>query len=65
MNENRLWYVFGVLIGLALIGSGIHGVVNRKRINNLTHLIISVGQIVLGVFGLVATILFIYKRGYD
>jgi hypothetical protein len=61
MNENRLWYVFGVLIGLALIGSGIRGVVNRKAINNLTHLIISVGQIVLGVFGLVATILFISK----
>ena len=61
MDENKLWYLFGVLIGLALIGSGVHGVVNRKAINNLTHLIISVGQIVLGVFGLVATILFVYK----
>ncbi len=61
MNESRLWYVFGVLIGLGLIGSGIHGVVNRRAVNNLTHLIISVGQIALGGFGLVATILFIFK----
>ncbi len=55
------WDIFGLLYGLVLIGSGFHGFANRKRINNLGHLIISIGQIRLGVFALVATTLFIMR----
>ena len=55
------WDIFGLLCGLALIALGAHGVANRKRINNLGHLIISIGQIGLGVFALVVTILFIIR----
>ncbi|OGP72632.1 MAG: hypothetical protein A2V86_04285 [Deltaproteobacteria bacterium RBG_16_49_23] len=55
------WDLLGILCGLALIGSGIRGVMKRKSINKLAPLIISVGQIGLGVFVLIATILFIIK----
>ena len=55
------WDVLGMLCGLVLIGFGIRGVVNRKRINKLAPLIISIGQIGLGVFVLIGTILFIIK----
>ena len=55
------WDMLGLLCGLALIGGGVHGVAKRKRINNLGHLIISIGQIGLGVFVLVVTILFIIR----
>jgi len=61
MNNITLWYVLGVIIGLGLIRSGIRGVANRKRFNNLGHLIISIGQIAFGVFGLFAIIVFILK----
>jgi VIT1/CCC1 family predicted Fe2+/Mn2+ transporter len=54
------WDVFGVLLGLFLIGSGFHGVANRKH-RSLGYLIISVAQIVYGVFGLIAVVLFILK----
>lgn len=56
------WDVFGMLCGFFLIGSGIHGVMNRKH-KNLAYLILSVGQIGLGVFALIATTLFILKGG--
>ncbi len=55
------WDMLGLLCGLALTGWGVHGVANRKRINNLGHLIISIGQVGLGVFVLVVTILFIIR----
>ena len=55
------WDMFGLLCGLALIGWGVHGVANRKRINNLGNLIISIGQIGSGVFVLVVTVLFIIR----
>ena len=50
------WDLFGMLCAFALIGFGIHGVVNRKRINNLGDFIISVGQIAAGIFALIVTI---------
>lgn len=55
------WDFLGLLCVLFLIGSGIHGVANRRRVNNLGNLIISVGQIVLGLFGLLMIILFVIK----
>ena len=55
------WYIICLLIAFCLIGSGIHGVVNRKR-HNLTYFILSVGQIVVGIWGLMLTIIIFCVR---
>ena len=47
-----------VLVGLIQIIWGIHGVVNRKRFRNVTHLILSIGQIMCGVLILAVFVLF-------
>jgi hypothetical protein len=46
----------GVLVCVWMIGSGIHGVRNRKG-NSLAYFIISIGQIVVGVEGLIIIII--------
>jgi TM2 domain-containing membrane protein YozV len=38
-----------ITLDLCFLIFGIHGVVNKKRINNVAHLIISIGQIVSGI----------------
>lgn len=61
MNQNILLRLVGVLSVLVLVGWGIHGVINRKRINNLANLIISIGQIVCGIIGLIGIFILIHK----
>jgi hypothetical protein len=53
-----LWSLYGVLLGLFVIGWGIHGVVNRKRISNAASYILSIGQIICGAFVLAVVVLF-------
>jgi hypothetical protein len=45
------------LIGLVALLWGISGIKNRKRINNLPNLIISIGQIGCGIIIFIAIIL--------
>jgi hypothetical protein len=54
------WNIFGILLGLFLIGFGIRGVANRK-IKGLAYLILSIGNICFGIFMLIAAVLFILK----
>jgi hypothetical protein len=62
-DDDIKWYLICVLIAFCLIGLGVHGVVNRKR-NNLTYFILSVGQIIVGIWGLIlAVIIFCKKTG--
>jgi hypothetical protein len=46
------------LVGLIQIIWGIHGTVIRKRIRNVSHFIISIGQIMIGVLILAVVVLF-------
>jgi hypothetical protein len=60
-KENIKWYIMGVLIGFWLIGLGIYGVRNRKG-NSLAFFIISVGQIVLGIWSLILLTILFFAR---
>jgi hypothetical protein len=60
MNENILWRVFGVLLVMYSIYSGIVGVKRQKTINNLAIFIISVGLIIFGITVLLGIIILIY-----
>ena len=55
------WDLFGVLLGLFNLAWGIHGVVNRKRIRNVAHFILSIAQITGGVMILAAAVSFMLK----
>jgi hypothetical protein len=47
-----------LLVGLTQIVWGMHGVVNKKRVSNVTHFILSIGQIMCGVLILAVVVLF-------
>ena len=49
-----------IALDLCFLMFGIHGVVNRKRIDNVTHLIISIGQIVSGIILFIGIIILYY-----
>ena len=49
-----------IALDLCFLIFGIYGVVNRKRINNVTHLIISIGQIVSGIILFIGIIILYY-----
>ena len=51
-----------IALDLCFLIFGIHGVVNRKRINKVTHLIISIGQIASGIV-LFIIIIILYNVG--
>jgi hypothetical protein len=53
----------GMLIGIWLIGAGIYGVWNKKG-NSLAYSILSVGQIILGIWSLVLLIIIIWVREF-
>ena len=47
-----------IIFGLLMLVGGIRGVVNRKRIRNVAHYILSIGEIICGVIGLAVVVLF-------
>jgi hypothetical protein len=49
-----------IALDLCFLIFGIHGVVNRKRINKVAHLIISIGQIVSGIILFIGIIILYY-----
>jgi Na+/H+ antiporter NhaC len=60
MNKSLIVIMACIVFCLVSIGWGVHGIVNRKRINNLAHLILSFNQVCLSVLILVAIIILYY-----
>jgi hypothetical protein len=58
MSQKILWSIFGILIGTISLAAGVYGVVRKKQIGSLSNLILSVGQVVLGVFVLIISALY-------
>lgn len=59
MSSTELIIVL-IATDLYFLISGIRGVVNRKRINKVAHLIISIGQIVSGIILFIGIIILYY-----
>ena len=49
MNKNMMGLLLTAISGLILLLWGIHGIVNRKKINNRADYILAVGQFIGGV----------------
>jgi hypothetical protein len=47
-----------IIFGFLMLVGGIRGVVNRKRIRNVAHFILSISEIMCGVIGLAVVVLF-------
>jgi len=59
MHRDTYLLIVAVLVIIYSISSGIHGIVKRKKINNCANLILSVGQVIIGIMFILGIFVFI------
>jgi len=60
-GDDTIWYVIGIFLAILLIRDGVHGVRDRER-QYQTYFILSVGQIITGIWVLILLVIIFLKK---
>jgi hypothetical protein len=60
MSNNLQGLLLWVISAIALITSGIYGVLNKKQKNNVPYQIMSKGQIIMGILAIMGLIILLF-----